>query len=452
MISERLLTAYLKYATRKLSRLQAADGTALPPPRPQRRYLLYAHVPFCESLCPYCSFNRFVFEEKLARQYFADLRQEMRIVAGLGYRFPSMYIGGGTPTILVEELCETIDLARSLLGVKEVSCETNPNHLNDTIAKRLQGRVQRLSVGVQSFDDDLLRQMQRLERFGSGKAILARIQAYASAFPSFNVDMIFNLPGQSAESLQRDADMVLRSTANQTTFYPLMTSYPRRSGCSPAVGQQIRREAGLPPSEKEARFYFLLTRRLAGEYLPASAWTFSRRPSPLMDRGSTPFILPGGSAERTDLIDEYIVDYDDYLGVGSGAFSYLNGSLYVNTFSLQEYRRLISQGRTALTALRRYSRRDQMRYFYMMRLFGLKLDKQHFRKAFGVALERGLWLETLFMRFFAAYQQDDGRWLTLTPTGRYLMVVMMREFFTSVNYLRQQARQHLPVEERALIH
>ncbi|MDZ4159468.1 MAG: radical SAM protein, partial [Anaerolineaceae bacterium] len=359
---------------------------------------------------------------------------------------PSMYIGGGTPTILIDELCETIDLARSLFGVSEVSCETNPNHLEDAIVAKLEGRVQRLSVGVQSFDDNLLKKIQRYDRFGSGEEILARIQAYAPAFQSFNVDMIFNFPGQTAAMLRRDAAMVIRSGANQTTFYPLMTS--------PTVSSHIRKDAYHVPAWQEAKFYFLLARELAPVYTPSSAWAFSRHPgnAPVdTDPRDAPFPLADGAGKRQGLIDEYIVDYDDYVGIGAGAFGYLDGSLYVNTFSLKEYRQLVSQGRSSLTAHRRYQRHDQMRYFYMMRLFGLHLDKRQFRNVFGVPVERGLWIETLFMRFFRAYEQDDDHELTLTPVGRYLMVVMMREFFNSVNYLREQARRQLPPDERALV-
>ncbi len=74
-------------------------------------HALYA-VPFCERLCPYCSFNRFPFKEERAKPYFANMRKEMMMLKDLGYDFESVYIGGGTPTIMIDELCETIDMAR----------------------------------------------------------------------------------------------------------------------------------------------------------------------------------------------------------------------------------------------------------------------------------------------------------------------------------------------------
>ena len=69
---------------------------------------LYVHVPFCEELCPYCSFNRVVFREELARAYFKALRTEIGLYRDLGYEFSSLYVGGGTPTVLMDELAATI--------------------------------------------------------------------------------------------------------------------------------------------------------------------------------------------------------------------------------------------------------------------------------------------------------------------------------------------------------
>jgi coproporphyrinogen III oxidase-like Fe-S oxidoreductase len=198
MLAERALTAVM----RRLSRRYIAHGPTelemLPDPVPGKRYVLYTHVPFCERLCTYCSFNRFLFREDLARRYFASMREEMRMVADLGYDFGSLYVGGGTPTILLDELNQTIDLANELFDIGEVSAETSPNHLTPQVVETLGGRVQRMSVGVQSFDDRLLRVMDRYEKYGNGQSLFESIAGAKGWFPSLNVDMIFNFPSQAA--------------------------------------------------------------------------------------------------------------------------------------------------------------------------------------------------------------------------------------------------------------
>ncbi len=129
MLSERIISGVMRRGNDKYLRFSSMDKPELPPPHPGREYLLYVHVPFCERLCPYCSFNRFPYDESAADAYFERLRVEMRQVADLGYDFGSMYVGGGTPTIDIDELVKTIDLAKELFSIKEVSSETNPNHL-----------------------------------------------------------------------------------------------------------------------------------------------------------------------------------------------------------------------------------------------------------------------------------------------------------------------------------
>jgi coproporphyrinogen III oxidase-like Fe-S oxidoreductase len=423
MLAERALTGVLRVLNSRYLDLSGGGVPQLPGPIAGREYMLYVHVPFCQRLCPYCSFNRFPFSEERAVPYFESLRAEMRMVKELGYDFGSMYVGGGTPTIMIDELCDTIDLARELFSIKEVSSETNPNHLIPAVVDKLVDRVQRFSVGVQSFDDSLLKQMERFDKYGSGEEIMERLKDTVGRFHSMNVDMIFNFPSQTEAMLRHDVEMLKESGCNQTTFYPLMAS--------PAVNRQLAKTVGRVDYTREAEFYKLLSRGLTDTFENGSAWTFSR--------------IAGG------MIDEYIIDYEEYVGIGSGAFSYLDGSIYVNTFSLRDYGKLIAQGRGGVTASRTFGQRERMRYRFLMQLFGLRLDKRDFARDFEMSIERGLWKEMAFMRAAGAFATDTPEELTLTERGRYLMVAMMREFFVGVNNVRDQARAALTTEERQLL-
>jgi len=422
VIAERLLTKRLRGLRTQQLKLEPHRPGDLPGPARAGGYMLYAHVPFCELLCPYCSFNRFPFREDAANRYFAALREEMRLVADLGYRFTSMYIGGGTPTVLVHELVKTIELARNLFEIDEVSTETNPNHLIDAVLGPLEGHVQRLSVGVQSLDDELLKQMKRYDKYGSSQAILRGLEAARGRLPTFNVDMIFNLPSLTDEILDNDLQLLIDHGADQITYYPLMVS--------PAVERPLEKALGKVDYGREERQYRRISRRLGEHYRPTSAWAFSR--------------------QDATLIDEYIVDHDEYVGIGSGSFSYLGGEIYANTFSLRNYADAIEQGRLSVDAHMRLQRKDQLRYRFMMDLFGLRLDKRAFQQANGVSVTGGLLPEYLFLKASGAFARDDAEVLELTETGRYLLVVMMREFFIGVNGIRDLARERLPEAERRL--
>ena len=423
MLSERLLSAVMRREGNRYLQLSEYPKRRLPAPRDRMEHLLYVHVPFCTRLCPYCSFNRYPFNAERATQYFSRLRAEMLMVAEQGFHCTSMYVGGGTPTVLINELCETIDLAKELFDIREVSSETNPNHLIPEIVDPLVDRVDRFSVGVQSFDDGLLKQMERYGKYGSSREIFERLEWVAGRFHSLNVDMIFNFPSQTSEMLMHDVEMVKACGTNQTTFYPLMAS--------PAVSASLRRSVGKVDYAREHRYYMMLSEGLSDTFEPASAWTFSRT---------------GGG-----MIDEYIVDYEEYVGVGSGAFSYLDGTLYVNTFSLAEYNRRIDADLAPTVQYRTFARSEKMRYRFLMSLFGMSLSKQEFEKDFGVSIDRGLRLEMAFMRMNGAFSVDDDARLELSPKGCYLLVAMMRQFFVSVNGLRDQARAALSEEERELL-
>lgn len=424
MLSERMITSALRVLNRHYLAQSECALDALPGPEAGHRYVLYTHVPFCERLCLYCSFNRFLYREDRARVYFGQLREEMRMVADLGYDFPSLYIGGGTPTILLDELTETIDLARLLFSIEEVSCETSPNHLGPELVEALAPRVQRLSVGVQSFEEQLLRQMDRFEKYGDGDELYDRVWSVAGEFDSLNVDMIFNFPSQTEEMLLSDIELLRATGANQTTFYPLMAS--------PKTRRALARAVGRIDYAREAYYHELIANELSPEFTPTSAWTYSR--------------------DTTSMIDEYIVDYGEYVGIGSGALSFLGNRIYGNTFSLRDYGEVIGSGRMSVQKRGEpYGRTAQMRYRFVTDLFGLRLDKQRFRRDFGISAEYGLFAELAFMRAVGGIATDTPDEITLTEKGRYLLMVMMRETLATSNDHRDHAREMLPIEEKMLL-
>ena len=344
------------------------------------------------------------------------------MLAERGFDFVNLYIGGGTPTVDLGELVTTIDYAKSLFSISEVSCETNPNHLTPEILNELKGRVDRLSVGVQSFDDKLLRQMNRYEKFGSGDQVLEIIQNAVGILPSLNVDMIYNLPDQSEESLLRDLEYINKSGAEQTTFYPLMSA--------PSVKKAMEKTLGKLDHNREYHYYQLICDKLSEVYQPSSGWTFSRK--------------------DISMLDEYIVQYEEYVGTGSGSFSYLDGKLLVNTFSLRQYEDAIQAGNFPIYKIRKFNNYDKKRYRFLMELFDLSIDTDKFKKDFKVPIIFGLVPEMLFMWLTGAFGKRENGRIHLRHESKYLLVVMMREFFSNVNVLRDQARFALSKEEKLM--
>ena len=426
MIAETVLTHLMRRQTRSLLTFPAnspAPRLEPPPPRPGRAYLLYLHVPFCEQLCPYCSFNRVLLDRPLAREYFRALEQELRIYHDRGYLFDSIYVGGGTPTILPDSLGSLLKAAGTLWRIGQISVETNPNHLSpDTLGRLKDLGVNRLSVGVQSFQDSILEAIGRYRRYGSGSRIANRLRSARGIFETLNVDMIFNFPVQDERLLARDLEILRSLEVDQVTFYPLM------------AGRKVRRQlAGLGKFRysREKRLYCRIWQELSADYRASSAWCFSRREPAAGASGTHP------SKDR--LIDEYIVASEEYAGLGSGSFGYLGGTIYANTFSIPAYIESLSRGRLPVLAARDFSRTEQLRYDLLMKLFGGSLDLRRLQEKYGPCARRELWKELLFLRLTGAVVHRPGspQVLKLSRKGYYYLVVLMREFFTGVNNFRE---------------
>lgn len=417
MLYERFFLPFFRHASRRAMNFDA--GPVQPPVPPEDgRAFLYVHVPFCVVLCPFCSFHRVAYRENKAGRYFAALRREILAYRDAGFCFTGVYVGGGTPTVAAGELAETLALIRESFPVQEVSVETNPSDLTEPVLDTLvQAGVDRVSVGVQSFDDGLLKEMERYDKYGSRGRILEHLERARGRFTTLNVDMIFNLPHQTPAILEADLDTVLGSAANQASFYPLMTTDSVRRKMTARMGRLDRRRV--------REYYFRILERLRGEFTPSSAWCFSR------GRGAG--------------VDEYIADNGDYVGVGSGAFSYVNGVMYSTTFSLNAYHEMISSGRPAITRSRRLARHEQLRYEMLLKLFGLRMDREWMRRRFGAGGEASLWPELTALRLSGALRRDAGGY-ALSEQGMYLWILQMSAFFESVNVFREKMRANIAAE------
>jgi menaquinone C8-methyltransferase len=414
---ERPFLAVLQHEYAQAMRFAEDDAAEVMPAAPAGPCQLYVHVPFCEVLCPFCSFHRVRYNPARTGRYFEALRREITLYHQAGFRFGDVYVGGGTPTVDADELLATLQLVRSLSPVRTISIETNPNNLQpENLLRYRDAGVTRLSVGVQSFDDGLLAGMERLEKYGSSTVMRERLAAVQGIFPTLNIDMIFNLPGQTLAMLEHDLDVLQDLHADQVSFYPLMTA--------PTARHRMDRSMGQSDPALRHPMYERILARLLGEYQPSSAWCFSR---------------------KQGMFDEYIIDQDDYVGVGSGAFSYVGGAMYSTTFSLNHYCRRIEGGQSGITQRRSVGRKERMRYDYLVRLFGGELRRDYLERRHG----RAFWLlmapELLAMRAIGATRHDPDA-IRLTHRGMYCWVLMMAEFFNSVNAVREQMREHIRAE------
>ena len=367
---------------------------------------LYIHIPFCRTLCPFCCFNRYLFREDKARQYFKHLKRELDLYLQMGFTFSDFYFGGGTPTILMDELIGFIDYLRAHFDVKRISLETTPREVNkQNIAQLKSAGVNRLSIGVQSFDDGIVKSMGR--PFGPSEETKERILLAQGEFDTVNIDLVFNFPGQTIAQFEADVQTFKDMNIDQATFYPLMASPHRKTA--------MERRFNRVDTSQEKQFYDVILREIyTAGYKASTVWCFSK-------------------GER--MIDEYIIDFDDYIGIGAGSVSIMGGNFYVNTFSLDRYAMFLSGNRLPIVSWRKLTERENLRYYLLTKLFGTELDAKRFHRRFGASIEKKLGPELRLLNLFGMVTGNEN--LHVTEKGMYPVSVMMREFFTSLNRLRE---------------
>lgn len=204
----------------RLHRPGTVSLAALPP------LSLYVHLPWCLKKCPYCDFNSHekgasFDESRYVDALFADLEAALPQV--WGRRIVSLFIGGGTPSLFSPEAIERlIGGARARLPFEpgaEITLEANPGTFERERFRAFRGSgVTRLSVGVQSFDDAMLHALGRVHDGAQARAAVAEAR---DAFETFNLDLMYALPGQTLAQLQADLDTALAFAPPHLSVYHL---------------------------------------------------------------------------------------------------------------------------------------------------------------------------------------------------------------------------------------
>lgn len=207
-------------------------------------FCVYIHVPFCAKVCDYCDFRVMPAFPKLYQEYADLLCREMVSFAkahpGMLSTAETLYLGGGTPSILPKTFLKQIfECLRSLDvpvdSLKEVSMEFNPESTNeDSVENAMELGVKRFSLGLQTFNGDLLRLIGRSHSVDAG---LRALELLTSTDAQVSGDLMFDLPGQTVQSFLDDVDRLSDFNLNHVSFYGLTVSPRSRLGQRVAKGE-----------------------------------------------------------------------------------------------------------------------------------------------------------------------------------------------------------------------
>ena len=357
----------------------------------------YVHIPFCTQICYYCDFSKVFIKNQPVDSYLEHLLQEFHSYDIQKLR--TLYIGGGTPTALsasqLEVLLDGLTKNLDLSVLEELTIEANPGDLDaDKIAVLQNSAVNRVSLGVQTFDDKMLK---KIGRSHTEKDIYENIDRLKLAgFDNVSIDLIYALPGQTMDQVKDNVAKAIALDIPHMSLYSLILE-----NHTVFMNRMRRGKLPLPKEELEAEMFDYIIAELerAGfEHYEIS--NFSKQ----------------GFESRHNLM---YWDNAEYYGIGAGASGYVNGVRYKNHGPIRHYLKAVEEGSARINE-EHLSQREQMEEEMFLGL----------RKKSGVSMAR---FEEKFERSFQELYGDivkdliqqglmqlDGDHVRMTKRGLFL--------------------------------
>lgn len=280
---------------------------------------LYIHIPFCKSKCYYCDFNSYAGQESMIERYFAALKTEIELLSDKldNYIVTSIYIGGGTPSLVHESyISNLLDLCHQSFTIDseaEISIEANPGTLSyEKLAKYRNVGINRISIGLQAWQDRLLKDIGRIHN--SDQFINNYKLAKKAGFNNINVDLIFGLPGQTLEEWKETLYNVAYLEPDHLSCYSLKIED------STVFGSKLRDGSLIPVEDELDRQMYYYSMDKLKEY-GFRHYEISN------------FAKPGFDCKHNLVYWEI----KSYLGIGAGSHSYFEDKRFNNVYGLKEY-------------------------------------------------------------------------------------------------------------------
>ena len=357
----------------------------------------YVHIPFCTQICYYCDFSKVFIKNQPVDSYLEHLLGEYRSYDI--HKLRTLYIGGGTPTALSAQQLETLldGLTRELdLSVlEELTIEANPGDLDeDKIAVLKNSAVNRVSLGVQTFDDKMLK---KIGRSHLEKDIYENIDRLKLAgFDNISIDLIYALPGQTMEQVKDNVAKAIALDIPHMSLYSLILE-----NHTVFMNRMRRGKLPLPKEEVEAEMFEYIIAELerAGfEHYEISNFSKS------------------GFESRHNLM---YWDNAEYYGIGAGASGYVNGVRYKNHGPIRHYLKAVEEGNARIHE-EHLSLREQMEEEMFL---GLRkktgVSKARFEEKFGTSFEN-IYGQVVRDLCHQGLLQIEGQKIRMTKKGLFL--------------------------------
>jgi putative oxygen-independent coproporphyrinogen III oxidase len=302
----------------------------------------YIHIPFCEHICHYCDFNKVFLKGQPVDEYLSMLKKDMELSINQhpGTKLKTVFVGGGTPTSLNEAqlhyLCESIQEVLPFSEGFEYTFEANPGDLSDEKLSILYNSgVNRLSFGVQSFNDELLKKIGRTHRAADVYDTLAKAEKIG--FENISIDLIYGLPGQTMADFEDTLKKALELDLPHYSGYSLIVE-PK----TVFYNLMQKGKLNLPPQDLEASMYERLMERMSQNGLEQyEISNFAKK----------------GFESRHNLT---YWNNEEYFGFGAGAHGYVSCRRVSNHGPLKKYMSPLYEGSLPYLEVHEVTKQEQM--------------------------------------------------------------------------------------------
>jgi oxygen-independent coproporphyrinogen-3 oxidase len=404
LVGNYFVAAYPPFSAWQASQVPALE-LALGKPPAVSPVGLYVHVPFCQKKCDYCYYLSYIGQRAgVIGRYLETVIEELSLyaqrVAVRGRPISFVYFGGGTPSMLsssqVRRLGSGLQRALPWKDVREVTFECAPRSVRRGFLEALREiGVTRLSMGVQSFDNTLLKLNGRVHLAADVLRAYAMIQE--TGFDWVNLDLMVGLMGETWEAWRETVRRIIGLGPDSVTIYqteiPHNTQLYRdlKAGCLPA-----------PPVSwpvKRARLRYAFAELECAGYTVVNAYSAVKEPR-----------------RHRFIYQDFLWRGGDMLGLGVAAFGYFGGVHFQNEATLEKYQAAVGAGRLPLTRAFRLSAEDQLVREFILQLKLGFVDTADFRKRFGVDITRCFWVP-LRRLATAGWLTSSEAGVRLTPEG-----------------------------------
>ena len=316
---------------------------------------VYIHIPFCKSICSYCDFCKFLYNEKWVGAYLTGLKNEIKD-RYMDDEIRTIYIGGGTPSALsIEELRRLFKIISIFKtdSLEEFTFECNLSDITKELLLLLKyNKVNRLSIGVESFNKKNLEFMERSADFKDACEKIKLCREYG--FNNINIDLMYAIPGETLRDLKKDIDLFLRLNPTHISTYSLILEDHTKASAS---------DATYIEEELDYEMFRFLEKRIGKD----KHYEISN------------YALPGYESKHNLVY----WNNEEYYGFGLGAAGYIDDIRYQNTKNLKEY--LLGNYVAENEILGKKEKMDYEIMLGLRKLSGIDINK--FREKYGEDIE-----------------------------------------------------------------